>query len=171
MVPGEKLDPAKEIEKLSREGISFIGLFKNGKVEGPVWYGLVGEPYVGQGFLYGKLNKKGKLTANDISYIYPDYLTSMTGTFEDTLMKNARESKVTQVTCKSGLLRLKFTKRSNNSVIYFYDPPTNETLGSMPLVRDPYEEKTIELQESSIPGAGHGLFAIRNIPKGQVKSI
>ena len=151
MVPGEKLDPTKEIEKLSREGISFIGLFKNGKVEGPVWYGLVGEPHVGQGFLYGELNKKGKLTGNDISYIYPDYLTSMTGTFEDTLMK--------------------FTKSSNNSVIYFYDPPTNELLGLMPLVRDPYEEKTIELQESSIPGAGHGLFAIRNIPKGQVKSI
>jgi hypothetical protein len=55
-------------------------------------------------------------------------------------------------------------------VAFFYDPPSNESLGSpsMLLVRDPYEKKTVELQESLIPGAGHGIFAVRDIANGQV---
>lgn len=36
------------------------------------------------------------------------------------------------------------------------------------LVRDPYELKTVEVKVSSIPGSGHGLFAARDILKGQV---
>jgi hypothetical protein len=72
------------------------------------------------------------------------------------------------VTCEQGLIRAKFSRRDENAVVFFYDPPTNETMGSMHLARDPYEKKTVELQESQIPGAGQGLFAIRDIPQGQV---
>lgn len=61
---------------LAQFGIGFLSKFKNGIPDGPVWMGLIGEPIIGQGFLYGKLNKKGKLTGDEIAYIYPDYLTT-----------------------------------------------------------------------------------------------
>ena len=156
------------IKELRDNGIGFLGLFKNGKLDGPVWHGLIGEPVLGQGFLYGHLNKKGKLTGDDVAYIYPDYVTSLVGQFEDKIMKSARESKITQLTCVDGLIQAKFSRPAENSVSFYYDQATNETLGTMLLVRDPYEAKTVELKDSLIPNAGQGIFAIRDIPRGQV---
>jgi len=158
------------IMAMADKGVSFLGLFRNGKPEGPVWFGMIGEGVVAQPFLYGHLNKKGKLTGANIAYIYPDYLTALVGKFEDKIMKAAREAKITQVTCQDGLIQAKFSQPDEDSAIFFYDPPSNTSLGSaaMLLVRDPYEKRTVELQESLIPGAGHGVFALRDIPNGQV---
>ena len=156
------------VQSFINNGIAFIGIFRNGKADGPVWYGMVAEPYIAQGFLYGQLNKKGKLTGDNIAYIYPDYLTALVGKFEDQKMKSARESKITQIICKDGIIQASFSKPQEDSVEFFYDPSNSEYMGAMPLVRDPYEKKNIELHESRIAGAGHGIFAIRNIPKGQV---
>ena len=156
------------VQSFVNNGIAFIGIFRNGKADGPVWYGMVAEPYIAQGFLYGQLNKKGKLTGDNIAYIYPDYLTALVGKFEDQKMKSARESTITQIICKDGIIQASFKKPQDDSVEFFYDPSNSKYMGAMPLVRDPYEKKNIELHESRIAGAGHGIFAIRNIPKGQV---
>ena len=83
-------------------------------------------------------------------------------------MKSARESTITQIICKDGIIQASFSKPQEDSVEFFYDPSNSKYMGAMPLVRDPYEKKNIELHESRIAGAGHGIFAIRNIPKGQV---
>jgi len=161
------------IQMLAQSGIGYIAKFKSGKPEGPVWMGLIGEPIIGQGFLYGKLNSEGKLTGDNIAYIYPDYLTALIGTFEDKIMKSAREVKITQVTCQDGLLHAKFSEPDENSIAFFYDRATNESIASpgLMLARDPYELKTVEVRESTIPGSGHGLVAARNILKGQVLSL
>ena len=82
---------------LANNGVGYMGSFRNGRIDSSVWFGMVGTPVVGQGFLYGQLNKKGKLTGDDIAYIYPDYLTALVGKFEDTIMKSGRESKIVQV--------------------------------------------------------------------------
>ena len=34
-------------------------------------------------------------------------------------------------------------------------------------MRDPYESRTVEVRESRIPGAGEGLFAVRDIGVGE----
>ena len=34
-------------------------------------------------------------------------------------------------------------------------------------MRDPYESRTVEVRESRVPGAGEGLFAIRDIGVGE----
>ena len=157
------------IRILGQNGVGYMGIFRNGRPDGSAWHGLIGEPFIGQGFLYGQLNKKGKLTGDNIAYIYPDYLTALIGKFENKIMKSAREVKITQVTCQDGLLHAKFSQPDENSVAFYYDRATNESIGSpeLMLARDPYEEKTVELQESLIPGAGHGLFATRDILSGQ----
>jgi hypothetical protein len=82
---------------LANNGVGYLASFRNGRIDSPVWFGMVGEPVVAQSFLYGQLNKKGKLTGDDIAYIYPDYLTALVGKFEDKTMKSGRESKIVQV--------------------------------------------------------------------------
>ncbi len=89
---------------LANNGVGYLGSFRNGRIDSPAWFGMIGEPMVAQGFLYGKLNKKGKLTGDDIAYIYPDYLTALVGKFEDTIMKSGRESKIVQVSISANYL-------------------------------------------------------------------
>lgn len=36
-----------------------------------------------------------------------------------------------------------------------------------PTVRDPYESRTVEVRESRVPGAGEGLFAVRDVGVGE----
>ena len=102
-------------KKLAGKGISYLAQFRNGRPEGPIWIGLVGEPILAQGFLYGKVNKKGKLSGDNVAYIYPDYKTAMVGTFEDRVMKSARMTTITKVSCNEGMLQVRFD-----------DPDTNE---------------------------------------------
>lgn len=159
-----------KIMSLGENGIGYLSLFRNGKTEGPVWYGTVGEGIIGQGFLYGLPNKKGWLTGDNIAFIYPDHLTALVGKFEDKIMKAAKEAQVSQVSCQDGLINVEFSQPDKNSTVFFYDPPNNVSMASAALmtVRDPYEKRTVEVQESSVPSSGHGLFAIRDIPQGQV---
>ena len=43
-----------------------------------------------------------------------------------------------------------------------------ETICQNPLTRDPYESKWVLVQDSKIPEAGQGLFALQDIKKGQL---
>merc|ERR1719438_255830 len=43
-----------------------------------------------------------------------------------------------------------------------------EDAGPQPLVRDPYESRTVEVRPSSLGGGGDGLFVKRKIIKGEV---
>ena len=59
------------MERIRDKGIGFWGKFLNGRKTGKILIGLIGEPIVGQGFLFGQVNKHGRLTGNDIAYVYP----------------------------------------------------------------------------------------------------
>lgn len=155
--------------RLATEGISYIAQFKNGKRVGPVWIGLVGDPILAQGFLYGLPDKKtGKLTGDDIVYIYPDYKTVLRGRFEDKIMKSARLAKVTTARCTDGMLHLGFSEPDPSSQVYFYDPASGTSMGSMWSVKEPLEDMLIEIGESTIPNSGQGIFAKVDIPERKV---
>jgi len=160
-----------KIKALPEIGLGYLGLFRNGKAVGDAWYGLVGEDVIGQGFLYGHPDKKGSLTGDNIAFIYPDHLTALVGRFEDKFMKSAKEARITQVTCQDGLIQARFSQPVENSAIFYYDPPNNESMASPALmtVRDPLEKRTVEVYESLLPNSGEGLFAVRDIPQGQVR--
>ena len=157
--------------KLTESGVNYLARFVNGRPEGPVLIGLVGYPTIAQGFLYGKLNKKGKLTGDNIAYVYPDYKTVLVGTFEDKYMKSAFKSEILKVHCKDGLLQLDFSVPDPNSQEYKYDPPSHVSMGAMWYVKDPMEEELIELKESVIEGAGQGIFAKEDIPAVKVAAL
>lgn len=49
-----------------------------------------------------------------------------------------------------------------------YSPPTHYSTGVPPLLPDPFEENTVRVKPSQIPGAGEGLFATRDIGDGEL---
>ena len=137
----------------------------------PVLIGLVGDPIRAQGLLYGKINKKGKISGDNNSYIYPDYETALVGRFEDNVMKSGRTAKVTAVTCQSGMIHVEFDQPDPKSPVFFYNPASNVSMGSIWFLKDPLEDKQVELKESTISGAGLGLFARTNIPAFKVSIL
>ena len=142
--------------------ISFVGRFYNGKPSNNFWLQMVGG-----GFIHGQF-KDGQATGNSLSFIYPDMETAFYGTFENFVMKSARESEVLGTKCdEDGLIVV-----SNFSEIsgpeFYYDPPTNVSFGAGPQgVMDPYERKSVRLSNSSIPNSGEGVFALKDFPAEQ----
>lgn len=113
------------INSLLHRGAAFVGKLVSGKIVGPVWYGLLGWPNEAQGFLYGKLDKKKEFTGKDLAYIYPDYLTTLYGTFEKKFMNSTRLSKVVRVACVDNILIADFKSPVENSQVYFFDQVEN----------------------------------------------
>lgn len=51
-----------------------------------------------------------------------------------------------------------------NGPVFHYEEATNFTFGDQPHLRDPLDEKYVYVKDSTIPFAGEGLFAARDIP-------
>jgi hypothetical protein len=153
---------------LKQRGVAEVSRFLNGKQVGQVWYGLLGYPSATQGYLYGQLDKKGRLTGNNIAYIYPRGKMALVGRFEDMYMKSGQKADIIKVTCKDNVLNVEFSKPVPEVPSFHFDLPSRESFGSMPLFPDPYEESTVMVKTSTIPNAGHGLFAKRNISPNEV---
>jgi hypothetical protein len=156
------------IEDLKQSGIGEVAKFLNGKPVGPVWYGLVGYPSATQGYLYGQLDKKGQLTGDNIAYIYPRGKMALVGRFEDKYMKSGQVANIIKLTCKDNVLNVEFSQPAVEDTAFYFDLPTNVSLGTRLLTKDPYEAMTVILDKSSIPNSGHGLFAKRNISHSEV---
>ncbi len=100
-----------------------------------------------------------------MAFIYPDFETVLLGRWDHGTMSEARQVRIESVSSSSrdgtsGLLRrLSFSAPSGPA---FRSDVSNRTrLSSDPLLRDPYEEKLVEVRESSIEGAGQGVFLRR----------
>ena len=52
--------------------------------------------------------------------------------------------------------------------IYIYEPSNQTFLGEYALQRDPYEEKYLYIADSTLKGAGRGVFLKRNVKKGEI---
>ena len=64
-----------------------------------------------------------------------------------------------------GILQPQFEQTSKQFV---KETANQETICQNPLIRDPYESKWVLVQDSRIPDAGQGLFALKDIKKGQL---
>ena len=65
-----------------------IGSFLNGSPRGLVWQWR--ERRDADGFIYGMVNRKGQLTGKDITFVYQDFLTGLTGTFVNGFLKHVK---------------------------------------------------------------------------------
>ena len=51
------------------------------------------------------------------------------------------------------------------------EQPTEQSLSTLPLLPDPYEERTVEVCTSGVGGGGEGLFAKRQLEEGELVAI
>ena len=66
----------------------FVGMYFKGLPTGHCW-----QAREGQGWVYGKVDEKtGRFSGQNISFIYPDFVTCLTGTFEEGKMVEAKPS-------------------------------------------------------------------------------
>ena len=144
--------------------VQFLGRFRNGKVNGHFWLGLLNN-----GYIHGEVHGHGLATGKDIAYIYPDGETALKGYFENKYMRKAKHVDVLRYGCdENGMPVVKeFTEPLSNEEFY-YDPCTNETFGGGSInARDPYEAKNVIVKESSILNSGEGVYLKRDIVEGQ----
>ena len=79
---------ARYFDKKGR--LNFVGNHKNGRPDGTCW-----KIIRGGGCVVGRVDKDGCLTGMRITYIYPDYITALVGSFKDGVMERAQEAALT----------------------------------------------------------------------------
>ncbi len=146
-------------------GVGWLGVLRGGRAEGAVWAGMVGG-----GFLHGRVDAEGQLTGDDVAFVYPDGETALVGSFERGVMREAREATVTSVECdRGGIPKINYEfAPGEEASLFSYDPPSNDSFGQSPLLRDPLDKKNVEVRRSGIPGGGEGLFALRPLASDDV---
>lgn len=120
------------------------------------------------GHLFGVVDKLGAFTGNQIIYAYPDGETFLKGKFKDGLMVKAVEAVYDGKGDKNNPFSY---KKKNSLVTYHYDPSTYDQISSAPLQPDPYEQKMCDVNKSTIPDAGEGLFSKVIAPENQIMSF
>jgi len=131
----------------------------------PVWLLYPG----GEGALYTTFSSgKGMsmFTGDRVVFLYPDYKTAIVGSFLAGSMVETMEGEVKTVSM-SGVPRLEVEVKENDA-LYTRDISTSTHLSSDPLLRDPYEAKMVDVDISTIPGAGMGVFTKRDIPANTI---
>ena len=84
----------------------------------------------------------------------------------DNSINQAYQAEVTSAAINEfGILIPQFQATSNSFVKSVPDP---KSICQNPLIKDPYESKWVVVQDSRIPDAGQGLFALQDIKKGQL---
>ena len=99
------------------------------------------------------------------AYLYPDYSTAVVGVWKDHLLVHGRTTELVEACMSGNSWTLQFGELEGP--VMAYSPPSHYSYGVHPLQRDPYEQKTIEVQASLLPGANHGLFTKRNVEIGK----
>ena len=62
------------------------------------------------------------------------------------------------------------SRLSQSKEVFTFDPSTDTELSRTPLLRDPYEERVLAVRESSVPGAGRGVFTRRPVREVTVRT-
>ena len=105
------------------------------------------------------------LSGPDVAYVYPDMKTMIVGQFKKGQLVSGLEAELTGLAyAENGLLRPLYEIKGQKSFTYSI---SNQTwIGSDPLIRDPLEEKYVYVGNSSLQGAGRGVFLKTKARKG-----
>ena len=149
------------------------------KTEGPRWFrrlsvfdeNLVGMFYSETPAVIDRESGPLKEFSGDrIAFIYPDFSTSLIGSFHLGRMINAKEAELSSADFSSSdLPRVEF-RETENEAVFKKEESTRTWMTSRPLLADPYESKLVEVRQSSIPKAGQGVFLKRSVAAETVVS-
>jgi len=145
--------------------LSFIGMHRNGKPFGTCW-----KIMKGGGYVVGKVNEDGNLTGSDIAYIFPDRETALVGIFEDSVMKEAKAAVLSDVFLDYNCIKVPKFSITGDS-IFLRELSTSDFVTTLPLLKDPYEERTVIVKQSHVEGAQEGLFAKKSVKSGTIMAF
>ena len=127
------------------------------------------------GSVIGFVDTGGRLTGEEIAYVYPDKTTALIGQFEDGQLVEARYAKLEYSVGDikvSELTKLPaFSYRSDFPEIVHFDLSTRDSLSTQPLVCDAYEQDRVCVKKSLIENAGEGLFTRVDLKEDEVASF
>ena len=145
--------------------VSWLGRYGSGVPVGTIW-----EWQEGGGYLTGVVDDDGTFTGDNIAFVYPDFCTAILGRFNNGILVDGVSAALADVSIEDDIAVAKWSvigsPEPEMHVTHFKS--TEEDAGPQPLVRDPYESRTVEVRPSSLGGGGDGLFVKRKIIKGEV---
>ncbi|KAM3612496.1 uncharacterized protein V6R79_009175 [Siganus canaliculatus] len=145
-VDGELNGSAQEFDGEGR--LMFKGQYKDDRRHGECWiYHRDG------GCVFGEVNEDGEMTGGSVAYIYPDTRTALYGNFVDGELIEAHLATV--ISTEGERPRFKVTP---NSPVFSYDKSTSTCIATHTQLPDPYESQLVYVADSTIRGAGQGLF-------------
>lgn len=146
--------------------MAYLGRYLNGKPTGKAWIGLIGGAYI-----YGTVDRSNPGTISDDSaaYLYTGFLAAIVGKYRQNYLKFGQAAFVTKERCRNGIKEVEFSQPTGD--IFSYKPPDNKSYGNKPTVPDPYETLSVYVKESSVASSGEGLFASRDIPRGDMVAL
>ena len=148
--------------RMFRQAVTWLGCYSRGRVVGWCWRWCEGG-----GWLTGQVDGAGDLTGHNIAFLYPDLVTGLLGQFRRGVALSVRPASVSGVRIPAGgMAQLSFTRLEGRAVSRSVS--TRDSVGPQPLVRDPYERTVCEVRASQLEGGGEGLFAVRNITRGEI---
>ena len=115
------------------------------------------------------MNHEGKLTGDDIAYIYPDFSMAIEGKFDDGCLVEGYKCEVLGCYENCGMMVPVFTDPSGPP--FTFENPTIRNIANHPLVRDPWEETKVRVDQSKLPQGGEGLFAKKDIERCEVVAL
>ncbi|XP_047126209.1 histone-lysine N-methyltransferase SETD7 isoform X1 [Hydra vulgaris] len=119
------------------------------------------------GTLFGRVNKFGKLSGNNIVYAYPDNKTFLKGQFEDGELVCAYPAVYSGVGDEFNPFSYKTIKGKKITK----DVSTSFVISKSPLDEDIFESSRVEVKQSSNKNAGEGLFSCVHAQPGEVMSF
>jgi len=142
-----------------------MGRYYRGVLRGWYWQGH----YDFSGFTFGKVDDEGKLTGDDIAYIYPDFKMAIRGKFIDGVLVEGHQCDVIGAYMDHGIMVPVFGDCSGPA--FEYEQPGIRCIALHPLLRDPWEDKKVFVSDSMLPQGGEGLFAKRNIERREIVAL
>jgi len=146
----------------SKGRLTFVGMHRNGKPFGTCW-----KIIRGGGVVVGRVDEDGRLSGNKIAYIYPDFKTALLGTFKDGELVSAQEAEVTGTMMDYSCIQVPILSEPKGGT-FTREISSSDFMTTTPLLRDPYESRTVEVRQSRVPGAEDGLFCRCAVPPNTV---
>ena len=151
-----------------RQQLDFVGTYKKGKPSGMCY-----EYREGGGWMVGQVDGNGEFTGEEaLAYLYPDLRTAFVGSFVQGKMVGAKKTELVDVILdpSTHIMTPVFAAQPHHQEEpdIRYSKATKDNIGDLPLVTDPYEDRTVEVRKSKVDGGGEGLFAKVDLPKGTI---
>ena len=106
-------------------------------------------------------------TDDDMTFIYPDMRTALTGKFKNSVMIEGRPTKIVAERCNDGIKEIRVSPPKMNSPSFSFQRNTRIRI-HQPRIMDPFEKNTVYI--NGTPSSGDGLFARRDIEANEVVS-